>query len=153
MEQGGTTANYNGNSLENFIEHKLNEIGYKFIDKKKFEPAIYLEQPIYSKQVYICRSIYDTTVYCDFILYHPKKHKECLIIESKWQQSKGSVDEKYPYLILNIQHKYPHKTLLVIDGGGYKENALKWLKKQVGNNLIGVMNMSDFQIWANKGKI
>lgn len=153
MEQGGTTANYNGNRLENFIEHTLNELGYRFIEKTKFTPAIYLEQPIYSKQVYIGRSIYDTNVYCDFILYHPKKHKKCLIIESKWQQSKGSVDEKYPYLILNIQHKYPNETILVIDGGGYKENALKWLRSQVGNNLKGVFNMSEFQIWANKGKI
>ncbi len=153
MEQGGTTANYTGNRLEKFIEHTLNELGYKFVDKKKFEPAIYLEQPIYSKQFYVGKSIYETSMYCDFILYHPTKHKDCLIIESKWQQSKGSVDEKYPYLILNIQHKHPNKTILVIDGGGYKENALKWLHSQVGNNLLGVFNMSEFQIWANKGKI
>ena len=35
---------------------------------------------------------------------------------------------------------------------GYKENALKWLRSQVGNNLKDVFNMSEFQIWANKGK-
>ena len=79
MEQGGSTANYTGNRLEKFIEHTLNELGYKFIDKKKFEPAIYLEQPIYSKQFYLGKSIYETNMYCDFILYHPTKHKECLI--------------------------------------------------------------------------
>ena len=144
---------YGGNKLENFIEHTLSELGYKFIEKSKFFPGIYLQQPIYSKQVYVCRSIYDTAIYCDFILYHPKKHERCLIIESKWQQTRGSVDEKYPYLILNIQHKYPHETLLVIDGGGYKENALKWVKSQVGDNLCGVFNMEDFKAWAHKGNI
>ncbi len=153
MKKNEMKPRYGGNKLENFIEHTLGELGYKFIEKSKFFPGIYLQQSIYSKQVYVCRSIYDTAIYCDFILYHPEKHERCLIIESKWQQARGSVDEKYPYLMLNIQHKYPHKTLLVIDGGGYKKNALKWLKSQVGDNLRGVFNMEDFKAWAHKGNI
>lgn len=151
--QQGSRANYTGNRLENFIENTLVEKGYAFIDKKKFKPAIYLEQPIYSKQVYIGQSIYDTNLYCDFIVYHPKKHKDCLIIESKWQQSGGSVDEKYPYLVINIQHKYPYPTVLLLDGGGYKEKAEKWIRSQVGNNFKKVFNMSEFQKWANKDNL
>lgn len=151
MKQGGATANYNGNRLENFIEHTLNEMGYLYVDRSKFTPPFLIDEPIYSKQVKICQSIYDTKIRCDFILYHPEKHKECLVIESKWQQSPGSVDEKYPYLVLNIQEQYPYKTIVLVDGGGYKKNALLWLREQVGNNLSGVYNMSEFQLWVNKG--
>lgn len=150
---GGTQANFTGKNLEQFIETNIQTAGYEFVHKKKFEPAVYFEQPIYSKQVYIGKSIYGTSIYCDFILYHPEKHPDKLIIEAKWQQSGGSVDEKYPYLIINIQTKYPHKTLLVLDGGGYKQGAEEWIKSQVGNNLLNVQSMSEFQIWANKGHI
>lgn len=149
MKQG-TKANYTGNVLENFIENRLNERGYTYVDKKKFKPAIYLGQPIYTRQMVICKGIYGTDVKCDFILFHPEKHPECLIIESKWQQSSGSVDEKYPYLVLNIQMKYPHKAIIVLDGDGYKKGALDWLKTQIGNNLTNVFKMAEFNKWANQ---
>ena len=42
-EQGGFTANYIENRLQNFVEHTLVEKGYTYIDKSKFKPAIYLE--------------------------------------------------------------------------------------------------------------
>ena len=152
-DTSGSQANYTGFSLEKFIEDRLIEKGYQFIPKEKFVAAAYLEQPIYTKQFHVGKSIYETPMYCDFILYHPTKWKECLIIESKWQQSGGSVDEKYPYLILNVQQRYPHKTVILLDGGGYKRNAEVWMRNQTGNNLLNVFNMSEFQIWANKGKI
>jgi len=150
MKQGGTRANYTGKILEKFVEDRLIERGYTFIDKKKFQPSTYLNQPIYSKQYFSGKTIYETNIYCDFVLFHPEKWKECLIIECKWQESGGSVDEKYPYLILNIQTRYPYKTILLIDGGGYKQGALDWIKSQIGNNLLNVMNMQQFNKWANK---
>lgn len=149
----GGQANYTGISLEKFIENKLLERKYQCIPKKKFKTATYLEQPIYAKQYHVGNSIYETPIYCDFILYHPTKWKDCLIIESKWQQSGGSVDEKYPYLILNIQQRHPHKTVVLLDGGGYKKKAEEWMRRQVGNNLLHIFSMSEFQAWTNKGKI
>lgn len=153
IEQGGFIANYTGNRLQNFVEHTLVERDYNYIPKKKFTPAIYLEQPIYSKQFFLGKSIYNTNIYCDFILYHPTKYKDCLVIECKWQQVGGSVDEKYPYLILNMQMKYPYKSILLLDGGGYKQGAKEWIKNQVGKNLLHVFDMSEFQKWVNKGFI
>ena len=150
---GGRIANVNGNELEVFIEGVLLRKGYQFVDRTKFGPAVYLEQPIYSRQVYVGQSVYDTRLYCDFYIYHPQKWPNGLLIESKWQQSAGSVDEKYPFLVLNIKQKYPTKTIVLLDGGGYKKQAKDWLKAQEDNKLIHVMNMSDFQIWANKNNI
>lgn len=68
-----------------------------------------------------------------------------------YKQTGGSVDEKYPYLIINIQTRYPHKTILVLDGGGYKKGAEEWIRNEVGNSLIAVYSMAEFQTWVNKG--
>lgn len=149
MKQG-TQANYNGNSLQKFVYNKLLDKGYKLVDKKHFNPARIMEQPIFTDQFYVCKGIYETDVKCDFILYHPTKHPNCLIIECKWQESGGSVDEKFPYLVANIKEKYPYASIIVLDGGGYKKEAEVWLKKQTDKKkLVHVFNMSEFQKWSN----
>lgn len=49
--------------------------------------------------------------------------------------------------------KFLEDTPNVYLGGGYKKQAETWLRNQVGNNLLHVFNMGEFQKWANKGKI
>lgn len=153
IDTSGKQANYTGSVLEKFVSDRLIERKYQYIPREKFKAALYLKQPIYTKQLHLGDSIYETPMYGDFVLYHPKLHPNCLIIECKWQQAGGSVDEKYPYFILNVQTKHPHKTLVLLDGGGYKPKAELWMKKQVGNNLLNVFNMGEFQKWVNKGNI
>lgn len=148
MSQGGR-ANYTGNTLEDVIERTLQRKGYALVPKNKFRASVCLEQPTYAKQCPVAKSVYGTNLYCDFILFHPEKHPDCLIIESKWQQSSGSVDEKFPYLVINIREQYPCATIIVLDGGGYKPGAEVWLKKQVDDKLIHVFNMMEFQRWSN----
>lgn len=150
MKQGGETANLTGSRLKKFIENTIIENGYKYIDNKKFKPAIYLDQPIYSKRFCVGQSIYKTNLFVDLIIYHPQKHPDCLVIKSKWQQGPGSVDEKYPYIILNIQKQCPYDCIFILDGGGYKKEAEKWIRNQVGGKLLKVFTMSEFQKWANK---
>ncbi|WP_250311938.1 PD-(D/E)XK nuclease superfamily protein [Rickettsia endosymbiont of Oedothorax gibbosus] len=105
---------------------------------------------IYTRQFNLGKIIYNTVWQCDFILYHPTKHFNCLFTESKWQQSSGSADEKYPYIILNIKKQSVYNTIIIIDGDGYKKGALQWLKNQVYGNLKGVFSMSEFTTWTNK---
>lgn len=152
-KQGGTIANKNGSELENFIESVLDRKGYQFIIPSKFIAlSKACEQPFYTKQFYIGQGIYDTPRKCDFIIYHPIKQQYFLVIECKWQQSGGSVDEKYPYLVENIKiSKY--KTIIVLDGNGYKPKALEWLKQQKSEKLLDVFNMMEFQRWANLDNI
>ncbi len=152
MKQG-EYANYTGTTLERFIQGRLDEKGYQFIEKTKFKAVTYLEQPFYTKQFCLGLSIYETPFYCDFILYHPEKWPECLVIESKWQEASGSVDEKYPYTILNIKMRSAYKSILLLDGGGYKPGAERWLRDQVDDKLLYVFNMREFQVWTNKGNI
>jgi hypothetical protein len=75
-----------------------------------------------------------------------------VVAECKWQQSGGSVDEKYPLLVFNIL-KTGIPTIVLLDGGGYSAEARAWLLEQVHDKgaLIGVWDMSEFQRRANNG--
>lgn len=152
MKQG-TQANYNGNNLQKYVFNRLLEKGYALVDKKKFNPARILEQPIFADQFPLCKGIYDNDVRCDFILYHPTKHPKCLVIECKWQEAAGSVDEKFPYVVANIKERYPCAAIILLDGGGCKPSAKDWLKKQEDKKLIHVFNMSEFQKWSNSEEL
>ena len=106
----------------------------------------------YIKQLPVGETIYDTMRKCDFFIINRTQFKDDLIIESKWQQISGSVDEKYPFLYFNII-KTGVPTVVLIDGGGYKPAAKAWLKDQVSKTgaLIGVWTMAEFQTQVNNG--
>lgn len=156
--QGGTQANYTGTVLEKFIHDRLIERGYTLVPSKKFGAAKYIEQPVFTSRYCIGLNVYETELYCDFILYHPHKWPDGLIIESKWQQATGSVDEKFPFLVLNIQERYPCPTVILLDGGGYRKGAEAWLRAQAGGqgssqNLKHVFSMAEFQKWVNQNHL
>lgn len=149
--QGGNAVEY-GNTLERFVLHILNDRKYEFIPHRRFIAACCLEQPIFTQQMPFGDSIYNTPMKADFMLRHHDKWPDRLIIECKWQQSSGSVDEKYPYTVQNIKEQYPCPAIILLDGGGYKPGAKRWLCEQVDDEkLIAVFSMSEFQKWVNRG--
>lgn len=151
----GSKANRTGNNLERFIQQALIAKGYaEFWNHKKqvFANRALVGGKQFVKQVPVGHTIYETVRKCDFLVINREKFPDSLIIECKWQQSKGSVDEKYPFLLYNIiLTGIP--TVILLDGGGYKAAALKWLKEMVNKNgaLIGVWTMSEFQMEVNNG--
>lgn len=152
---GGGHANRTGNRLEKFVQHQLEDSGYtEFWDHRKqlFANRDSVGGKQYGKQIYCGKSIYETDRKCDFLVLNKDRWPEGLIIECKWQQSKGSVDEKYPFALFNI-YKIGVPTVILLDGGGYKPAALKWLKSQVDPKraLIGVYTMAEFQTVVNNG--
>ncbi len=82
-------------------------------------------------------------------------------VECKWQQSSGSVDEKFPYVYLNCVEKMPEATIfIVVDGGGAKSGAVAWLRQACASRLfldgrdaasktIQVFSLMEFLVWAN----
>ena len=152
MKQG-SKANFTGKQLEEFIDGVIQRKGYEFVKPNNFKGLKNTDRPLYTRQLEICKSIYNTPIRADFVIYHPDKHPSFLIIESKWQESGGSVDEKYPYLILNIKQQYPYAAIIVLDGGGYKREAEQWMRSRVDNKLVHVFNMAEFQKWANSEKL
>lgn len=151
--QGGNAVEF-GNELEAFVWNALVRRKYEYVPREKFFPACVLPQPLFTKQIVVGDSIYDTPLKSDFMLYHPEKFPQKLIIECKWQQISGSVDEKYPYTVQNIREKYLCPAIILLDGGGYKPGAKRWLCSQVDNEkLLAVFSMAEFQKWVNKGNL
>ena len=158
MTQGGRAV-ISGNVLERTVEAILQTHGYIEIcrdlpKKRRRDWLVYSTDPPkrYAKQVYIGLGIYRTDIYVDFYIFDTARIPAGLIIECKWQQSGGSVDEKLPYLNLNIQKCYPSPAVVLIDGVGLKKGAINWLTQQVNDNpnLLAVHNLTSFMIWANK---
>jgi hypothetical protein len=121
--------------------------------KRRRDWLLYSNEPAkrYAKQVYIGSGIYGTAIYVDFYVFNSVAIPDGLIVECKWQQVGGSVDEKLPYLNLNIQTCYPSPAVVLIDGEGMKKGAINWLTRQVdyNSNLLAVHNLTRFIIWAN----
>ena len=146
----GARANRASKALIKFVKRILDDAGYTFIERRKFDTATFLRQPIYTQDYKVGESIYNRPLTCDFILLHPEKYPDRLIIECRWQQSRGSVDQKFPYLVRNIQEKFPCPAIIVLDGSGYHSGAAEWLRNQVdGEKLLEVFSMSEFQTWVN----
>ncbi len=150
----GAQANLTGNRLERFIEFTLLECGYKKApNKRNFVAGLEeAQKPGYATQVTIGETIYNTRLVCDFLLYHPQKWTTGLVIEAKWQQVSGTVDEKFPYFVMNIW-KSEYQTILVLDGGGYRQGAETWVRMMRKHNLLHVFNMAEFQAWVNNGNL
>ncbi len=151
--QGGRAVR-TGNALERIVKNALEDNKYTYVPSRKFIAACCLPQPLYTSQINIANSIYGTKLISDFMLYHPEKWPDKLVIECKWQQSSGSVDEKYPYNVLNIREIYPCPAIILLDGEGYKVGAANWLRRQVdGKKLLAVFTMMQFQAWVNNDNL
>jgi len=130
------------------VENALEDEGYtKVTTKDGTLPGV----RTFAKGPKIGKTLYGTTWRPDYLCCTPVHSR--LLIECKWQQSNGSVDEKYPYLVQNILlTKIP--TIIVIDGGGMKEGAVDWLRSQIDDKiLLGVYSMSEFQRMVNDEQI
>jgi hypothetical protein len=155
ITSGGSRANKTGNNLENFVESALQRFGYAESASSKNELFVArggMEGKQYGKQVPCGESIYGSSRRCDFLIINPELFPDGLIVECKWQESSGSVDEKFPFTVLNVG-KVGVPCVILIDGGGYKEAAFQWLKEQVDptKSLIGVYTMMEFQKQLNIG--
>lgn len=128
----GARANKSGKTAEKTIACVLKENGY-----------------IFDTGFRLCESIYGHPLKTDFLIRNVSGFSEGLVIESKWQQKKGSNDEKFPYLVANIKEKFPCPAIVVVDGNGQKAGALRWLREQKDDKLIEVFSLSEFISYVN----
>ena len=155
----GSYANSSGNTLEKTVKEVFMSKGFQLLpyskwnktkDKEKFGKELLLTGIPYT-------SIYNHPGTTEFFA-SSEKYDFKIRIECKWQQSAGSVDEKFPYLYLNCIEAMPEEDIIIIvDGGGYKKGGLEWLKKAAkekkyqgqGKN-ITVFSLTEFIAWANR---
>ena len=133
--QGGSTANLNGKIFESTLIPMFKKHGYIVFSnkelKKENHQKTYETAPkvIHTNAPFI--SIYNNKGKTEFLLINRILNRE-IRIECKWQQSAGSVDEKFPYMLLNCIYAFKEKEIfLLVDGGGYKESARRWLDDRI----------------------
>ena len=140
------TGNHHGTVLENQIGALLESKKYLRIVP---EQQHIKEMPWYIPQFRRNKTLYKSQMRVDFLIYHPQKWPGKLQIECKWQSSTGTVDEKFPYLVLSLKqiHEYPAAILLA--GGGYRPGAVQWLLDQQTESLIVLEGLDKIIRWAN----
>lgn len=156
--QGGK-ANKQGKILEDMIEPLFRANGFEIVPYAKWvkDPGKYGDELLLKGVPYT--TIYGHQGKNEFLI-RSKKCELNVRIECKWQQSAGSVDEKYPYLYLNCIDAIPESNIIIVyGGGGMKAGALAWLKSACDNHLyqddpgqkkeIQVLAIEEFMLWAN----
>jgi hypothetical protein len=111
---------------------------------------------VYQRQHRLCPSIYPGEVcVVDFLVRNAIDYPHGLAIEVKWQETNGSADEKFPYVVENIRQRFPCPAVVIVcgrdtrgDGGGARQGAIDWLRRQVdGRTLVGVFSIEEFMRW------
>lgn len=154
----GNRANRSGRVLENVVETIYRSHGYEITQYAEFakDPAKYTGKRLLLRHAPYT-SIYGHAAVSEFLALAPSGAR--VRIECKWQQSSGSVDEKFPYVYLNAVEAMPEEhVIILVDGGGAKPNAVAWLKRAAENGLyqagrgktIQVMGLTEFTAWANR---
>jgi len=92
-----------------------------------------------------------------------KTRKFNIRLESKWQQSAGSVAEKFPYIYHNfINDRYPEPICILLYGGTDEKflKGAKWIKDEYSkwnefarskdfNKKLMIFNMDELRAWVN----
>jgi len=126
-------ANRSGKVAEDFIDSLLLSVGVAF-----------------RRQVVIGRTIFDERHKVDFLVSNLREFPQGLVIESKWQDVGGTVDEKFPYVVENI-HLSKMPTIVIVHGGGCRPGALAWLyDRRDGVYLVEVFGLEGFISWVHR---
>lgn len=127
---GGEKANRKGRSYESVVKSKLVELNIPF------------------KQQVNYVGIYGSTLKMDFVICLKRFPK--LGIEVKSQNSSGSVDEKFPYIVKNIKERSPWPAIVVRSLKGAKKESVVWLCNQVdGKKFVGCFDVGEFISWIH----
>ena len=123
IEQGGAIATSSGKVLESMVEAAVCAKGLKKVNYSRW----IINKESYGEELLI-KNIPYTSIYThesktEFLL-SSKKYQIMARIECKWQQTAGSVDEKFPYLFLNYAQQVNEPLVIILlDGGGAKKGC------------------------------
>lgn len=157
MSTQGRKANRTGNTLESTIVAVMESKGFQTVAHRQWlkNPQAYEGELLLRHVPY--ETIYQHKGKSEFVLQSAQKGLR-VRVECKWQQTAGSVDEKFPYLYLNCLQMPEEKIIIVVDGGGAKDGAVSWLRHACqhrlflpadSNKQIQTMSLTEFLIWAN----
>lgn len=156
----GAQANKNGRVFEKMMIPIFKDAGFLVFTESEMKKPRCIIEAFRSKKYVIknasYKTIYEECGRTEFVIVCKDRR---IRVEAKYQSAQGSVDEKYPYMLLNGIYQYPEKEIIfVVDGGGYKAGAREWLKKHIEDNWldykskgknIKLMTIVEFANWFN----
>ncbi|MAG24658.1 4-diphosphocytidyl-2C-methyl-D-erythritol kinase [Candidatus Pacearchaeota archaeon] len=75
-------------------------------------------------------------------------------VECKYQESAGSIDEKFPYMHRNALIVPEREVIFLLGGVGAKPGAVEWLRRECetesGGKILSVHDMHSFPSWAKQ---
>jgi PD-(D/E)XK nuclease superfamily protein len=133
-QRQGQQAVHNGKAFEDDLARKLtDQLGYRQFPRVPQALSLPLVETPPAFFVRECRglaiNVYEGSMRLDFYLCHPTKHPRGLIIELKYQERGGSLDEKL-YFTVNSLLGTPIPSLLLLVGNGFKRPAVRWCVRQ-----------------------
>lgn len=147
----GAQANRTGNLLESTVENAFAERGFTILAFREYEKRGMPRDGDYLVKNVPYTSIYGHKGKTEFLALSAARNLEARI-ECKWQQVSGSVDEKFPYLFENCKIMPEPLVIVLLDGGGYKPEARRWLRNAAATctekNIL-VLDLTGFLRWAN----
>lgn len=159
-ETQGATANRQGRMLETTIRHILETKGFTPVSYTRWlkAPEKFGGELLLTNAPF--RTIYGHQGRTEFLLQSERLGLK-IRIEAKWQQVKGSTDEKLAYLYLNAIEAMPEQhVIIVIDGDGWRRQALAWLRQAAAakayttpandGKTVQVLSLAEFIAWANR---
>lgn len=159
-------ANQAGQEFEDYIEAMVVGEGITAMDFRDWNPEeegceVLLRKVPYTS-IYEKYSSRDTSTSKSEFMLVSRKHGLITRIEARWQRVSGSVDEKLPYMFENLRQilldpEYPENhAIIVMDGGGAKEHARRWLEEEArqfnqkheSEVRLDVFTLGEFLSWA-----
>jgi hypothetical protein len=113
LNEQGSYASKQGHILESTVESTFREKSFEVLMFRKWQ-----KKPEQHGKELLLKNCPFTNIYhqpgnTEFLLKSEKYNCE-IRIECKWQQSSGSVDEKFPYLYLNCIEAMPEKHIVIV---------------------------------------
>lgn len=153
---GHRHANKTGKWLEDEVEKTITDYGFSVLHhrdiKTKFGKNIIKDSP----KGFLLKNVPYTNMYGEkstgeFVLqlsnYGPIR------IECRNQNVRGSVDEKFPYLIGNCYSFDEKDVVLVVEGSGARSAAKKFVinaSKAIAYKKVRVFTLAQFKSWAKR---
>jgi predicted lipase len=141
MDLQGKKANNSGTSLEELTEDIMKYYKFEPIHFKDF--VNYREQNIedlfsvggrYTIRHYPYKTLLGKDGEMDRVIYN---NGYTIGVECRRQNSSGSVDEKLPHTYENVLGFHPtNESIILVDGTGFSEGALPWLKQAIDTGLL-----------------
>jgi hypothetical protein len=127
IQHQGWQANRNGNTLQDDIAAKLRQGGFREVLESTLAAQ---NAPVFVRRYRgNLQTLYHTPFAVDFYIRRPDSPPTGLLIHAGYQNVRGSVDHKFPYLVGTLKQSGMPALLLLI-GGGASPHALAWVRAQ-----------------------